>query len=272
MKFLILKSRGSVAKPVRNLVISGLLFYFLFLIIYAPASLLAWGIEKAGINTFTLQRPGGTIWHGYGHIAVPAGNSEATVITRVEWTILPLHLLVGTLKTSLAFSDDALMGKAVVSATPGALLIDNLKLAAPASTISLIYAPASLVSPAGNIAVTADAVSLSSKQFLGTAKLTWRNAGSALTQVNPLGDFEFAAKGDKTGNKATIIGKTLGGPLLVSLNGSWDIGGTQMLNLNGFAQPRDKKQELEPLLQMIGNDAGSGRRNIRISTPLKLTK
>ncbi|MDH5633668.1 MAG: type II secretion system protein N [Gammaproteobacteria bacterium] len=272
MKFSIPKNRGAINKPVRNLVATGLLFYVVFIIIYAPASLLAWAMEKAGISSFILQQPNGTVWHGHGLIATPAGSNQAAVITRVEWRIRPFHLLLGKLKTSLTFSDEALMGKATVSITPGTLLIDKLKLAAPASTVGLIYAPASLLSLSGNITVTANTFSLSRKQFLGTATLTWRDAGSALTPVNPLGNFEFGATSDKTGNKASIRGKNLDGPLVFSINGNWDIGGSQMLNLNGFIQPGERKQELEPLLRMIGNDNGGGRRNINLNMPMKLAR
>jgi len=259
---------GTINK--RRYILLGLLFYIILLIVYAPASLLPWLLDKSGVTQISLRNTSGSLWNGSGQLVSLVSKNKAYRLTRVDWNISAGSLLLGRLKAGISFNDDALMGKAMLSIKPSGLLIENLKLGLPASTFAQFYKPAALLSPSGNITINSNMLEISKGSIAGSAKAQWHDAGSRLSSVNPLGNYELNIISSKKGDKANINIKTLSGPLKTTASGSWDVSKSGMLSLNGHVQPTSNKLELEPLLRLLGRDLGGGKRALRINTRLSL--
>ena len=89
----------------------------------------------------------------------------------------------------------------------------------------------------------------------GGATLQWRGAGSALTPVAPLGDYELRLDGSGTAVRASL--RTLVGPLRLEGSGSWTPGASPAFLGTARVAPEFRVQ-LEPLLRLIAVERGDG--------------
>jgi len=90
----------------------------------------------------------------------------------------------------------------------------------------------------------------------GAARLQWRAAGSALTSISPLGDYEvhFEAAGPTV--RAAL--STLNGPLLLEGNATWSNGSPP--SFLAFARvPAQHQEQLSPLFRLVAVERGAGR-------------
>jgi general secretion pathway protein N len=259
---------GSINK--RRYILIGVILYLILLIAYAPASLIPWLLDKSGVSEISLHNTNGSLWNGSGQLVSMAGKNKAYQITQVNWNISATSLLLGRLKAAISFSDDALMGKTTLTVKPGGLLIENMKLGLPASTVAHIYKPAALLNPSGNITINSKMLEISKDSISGKARAQWHDAGSRMSSVNPLGSYELNIASNKKGDKASINIRTLSGSLSATASGSWDIAKSDMLVLNGQIKPTSNTAELEPLLRFLGRDLGGGKRALRINTKVSI--
>ena len=103
----------------------------------------------------------------------------------------------------------------------------------------------------------------------GVATLEWLNAGSSLSSVQPLGDYRLEITGAE--KNANLKLTTLRGVLELTGQGSWQAHNGQ-IQFNGSAQPRDRSEDLAPLLMLLGNDQGGGRRLLTLNSQLPFPK
>ena len=99
----------------------------------------------------------------------------------------------------------------------------------------------------------------------GGGDIQWQNAGSSLTTVQPLGSYrlDIAAAG-KTANLKL---STSQGVLDLTGLGQWHLQ-TGQIQLTGTATPRERAGELEPLLNLFGQDQGNGKRALALNARL----
>jgi general secretion pathway protein N len=98
----------------------------------------------------------------------------------------------------------------------------------------------------------------------GAATLQWRAAGSALTPVSPLGDYEvrFSAAGPAV--HAAL--STLEGPLQLDGKGTWSHGARPKFAATARV-PAAQQEQLAPLLRLIAVERGAGRFEISSDNP-----
>jgi general secretion pathway protein N len=82
----------------------------------------------------------------------------------------------------------------------------------------------------------------------GDATLRWRAAGSALTPVSPLGEYEVRFKAAGPVMQADL--RTLEGPLVLEGNGKW-ISGEAPSFLATARVPAQQREQLSPLFRLI---------------------
>lgn len=246
----------------------GILFYSIFLTTTFPASWLAWGLNKFDNGVVSLKQPEGSIWHGKADLIVRYPHNSLIPLGRTEWRINPFWLMIGKLSIGFQAIEDEIQASGTVQATFSSIQLHNTKLLIPAPAIAKIYAPAEIISPKGTISITTDAVKYDKEGLHGESKLTWLQAGSDMTSVQPLGDYELLL----TANGATTDIKlvTLKGDLELSGKGSWQTTGNGQINFNGTARPRGKAAELEAILSLLGRDMGGGRRLLKLNTKMPL--
>jgi hypothetical protein len=137
----------------------------------------------------------------------------------------------------------------------------------PAQSVSTFYPPAALLSATGQAQLHTARFSVGQKGIEGSGEIVWKNAGSGLSSVQPLGDYRLEVTGD--GKAANLKLTTVSGPLALGCQGKWQLQNGQ-LQINGTAVPRERATELEPLLKLLGPDVGNGRRALALAMRLSI--
>jgi general secretion pathway protein N len=105
-----------------------------------------------------------------------------------------------------------------------------------------------------SLSITRDAVN-------GNATLQWRGAGSTLTTVSPLGDYEVRLDGEGMTVHAYL--RTIEGPLRLDGKGSWTRGDNPAF-LAMASVPAQHQKQLAPLLRLIAVERGEGRFELQL--------
>ena len=96
----------------------------------------------------------------------------------------------------------------------------------------------------------------------GDATLQWRSAGSALTPISPLGEYEMQFKAVGPDLYATL--RTLEGPLQLDGKGTWSSRGPA--NFLATARvPEQQQEQLAPLFRLIAVERGAGTFELRLN-------
>ena len=246
----------------------GLLSYAVFLVVLLPAGWLSWGIARLSDNRVFLDDEHGTIWRGSGHLFVRIAKGAAQDLGLTEWRLDTLQLLLLRAQVQLRTNGPQSDMFATLRATPWGLSLNDTRLSASAELASSFYGPASLFAPQGLLRMRTDRLAFGRGGLQGDAELYWDQAGSALSSVQPLGNYRLnvAAKG----KEAALQLVTVDGPLDLSGQGRWQVIGDGRLQLTGIAQAKQQVSELQPLLRVMGRDVGGGRTAFTVRTRLVL--
>lgn len=246
----------------------GLLSYAVFLVVLLPAGWVSWGIARVSDNRVVLDDGRGTIWHGNGHLFVRDVKGAARDLGRAEWRLDTLQLLLLRGQVRLHTSGPQSDMFATLRVTPWGLSLNNTRLSASLQLASGFYAPAALFAPQGLLRVRTNRLEFGRRGLQGDAELYWDQAGSALSSVQPLGNYRLGVSG--SGKEATLQLATLDGVLNLSGQGRWQVIGDGLLQLTGIAEAKQQAAELQPLLRLMGRDLGGGRTAFTLRTRLAL--
>jgi general secretion pathway protein N len=240
-------------------VIFGLVFYLLFLAIELPAAWFAWGLNRYSGGLVRLDPISGSLWHGSGRLVIYYPQATPHDLGTIEWRINPLWLIAGRLQAHWrAEAPDTRLDVTMRLGSGEVRLLDT-EAAFPARHVGAFYPPASLISPQGMVQLRVPRLALARDGITGHGDIQWLDAGSALTTVQPLGDYRLEITG--AGKTADLKLATLRGALDLNGQGQWQLA-TGRITLNGNAIPRAHGAELEPLLKLIGDDQGGGKRSL----------
>ena len=243
----------------------GLVFYLLFLIIEMPASWCAWGLNYYTHNTVRLDPLSGSLWRGKGRLVIYYPQTVPHDFGQTEWSINPLWLLTGRVQLTLQTNTPDRQVKTTLGIAKGSLSIKDTDVAFPATFVSQLYPPATLIGPQGQVRLRTSDLVFGQQNLEGSATLEWQGAGSSLSNVQPLGDYRLEIVG--AGKTANLKLTTLRGVLDLSGQGQWQLASGQ-LQLTGSATPRERVGELEPLLKLIGEDMGNSKRQLMLNSYL----
>ncbi len=243
----------------------GLVFYLLFLIIEMPASWFAWGLNRYTQGAVRLDPIVGSLWSGNGRLVIYYPQTVPHDFGNAEWRINPLWLFAGRVQMYWRTeSADARLRTTLQFGKNRTQLLET-EAAFPARTIGTFYSPASLISPKGQVLVRTDKLMIDSNGLEGSAEISWLNAGSSLSTVQPLGDYRLEVTG--SGKTAALKLSTARGDLELTGQGQWQVS-TGQIQFTGSAAPREHASELEPLLKLLGNGQGNGKRPLTVNTRL----
>ena len=257
-----------VRKPWVAYAALGVSLYVIFLLATLPAAWLAWAINKYSNGALILSQPTGSVWRGSAELLSRYPPSQAQALGRTEWRINPLWLAAGRVRIKAQTLGSRIQGRGLVQLTPGTVRLQETRLAIPASLASQFYAPASLASLKGNFSIDISDLRLDNDGLQGQVEVRWLDAGSALSPVQPLGDYRVTLVGK--GKTANINLNTVSGDLELSGRGIWNVTGNGQVRFNGTASPRNRAKELEPMLKLLGRDLGGGRRLLKLNTRITL--
>jgi general secretion pathway protein N len=108
----------------------------------------------------------------------------------------------------------------------------------------------------GDVLVDIPRLSVERGRMDGEATLKWRAAGSALTPISPLGDYEVRFKAVGPAVHAAL--RTLEGPLQLEGKGTWTNGAPPSFLVTAHV-PAQHREQLAPLLGLIAVERGAGR-------------
>ena len=243
-------------------VVFGLVLYLLFLIVELPASWFAWGMNYYSHNTVRLDPLSGSLWHGKGRLVIYYPQTVPHDFGNAEWRINPLWLITGRAQVELQTNKQDMKVKTTFSLGKGTIALKDTDATFPATSISDLYQPAIMIGPQGRIRLTTSNLFFGQQNMEGSAALEWLAASSSLSTVQPLGDYRLDITG--AGKTANLKVSTLRGDLELTGQGQWQPANGQ-IQFTGSAVAKNNGKELEPLMLLLGNDAGSGRRNFSLT-------
>jgi general secretion pathway protein N len=234
----------------------GLLLLALFLayLFMLPATWLDALLQRETRGSFTMTATSGTLWRGEGTLQALLPSGEAVTLAPTSWNIALGELLALRLHVTLRSTQN---GSPIldVSLAPGETRIHEAKLDLPAALLGVLSPTLRAASLSGQMALQATDVRLDDGHATGKAHVIWLSAGSELSRVRPLGSYQLELDGQGGGLDFRL--NTLGGDL--NLAGSGRIQPGKNPDYRITATPVEaKRQELVPLLRMLGREISPG--------------
>ncbi len=230
----------------------GLGVYGVALIATAPATLVDVRLRDASNGRLRLAEAQGTLWSGTGQFEIRDVDGTSRLAKRLAWRLRP----GASLRARLAYEVELDPGTRPFQVTLfwSRIELANADISLPAAALGLVprLAPLGLT---GDMHLQVPNLSIGRSATRGSATLQWRAAGSALSPVSPLGDYElrFEAEGPVVRTALT----TLQGPLQLDGQGAWANGGKPAFLATARMEPQFQ-QRLAPFLRLIAVERGDG--------------
>jgi general secretion pathway protein N len=246
----------------RSWVVLASLLYIGFLAALTPASVLAWVLSSATDGGAMLEGTEGRFWRGEARALVIVDTTGAALrIERPQWEWRLGRMLTGNLDARLRLAGLLLRGECEVSLGLRSMRLSHARFELPASSLAAYQpglAPAGL---SGQVLVQAEDFLFADKGAAGSASIVWRNAGSAWSSVNPLGEYRVRVTARAT--RAHFQVETISGVLRVEGRGEWSE--TDGLSFDGRAHGEaSSTAELKGLLQKLGPDLGDSEHQLKL--------
>lgn len=247
-----------MSRRVVRYVSGGAALFILFFLFAAPADLFAWALGRASNNAVTLHAVTGTVWSGSGELIVSRAHGNSLSLGRGNWSVSPWRIVVGCIGVSADFTGASTVFKAHGAIGLRTATLRDIEVQFSASLVPAVYPPAALAGPSGNVRIAAKEVTLARSDMAGEVTAVWQQAGTTVSNINPLGDYRVIARGE--GDAFSIVLTTDRGDLRLSGQGTWSLA-TRRFEMKGSAMPTaGSKAALDPLLRLFGRDQGDGSR------------
>jgi general secretion pathway protein N len=196
-----------------------------------------------------IANAGGTVWNGTALVAIGPPENRRMIPGAVTW-----HWGWNGVDVRHPW----LAGALHLQPSWHGLRISGQSLNAPADALVALGAPFNTLVPTGRLELKWPAYAPGSSGPAPLFEAQWLDAGSALSTVQPLGNYRLVATRTAKGDVALKLA-TLQGRLRLQADGSWD--GTR-LRLEGVAEPSPETSEneriaLDPLLTALGRRSGT---------------
>jgi len=238
----------------------GLGAYALALLATAPATLADAALQNASAGSLRLAEARGTLWSGSGLVEIRDAGRQTGIAKDFSWRVVPESLLRGHLICKVRLERATAPFHVTLSFTRVELANADLQL--PAAVLGLGIPKLAPLGLTGDVLVHVASLSVARDAMSGNGTLKWRAAGSSLTPLSPLGDYEVRL--DAQGRTVSAILRTIEGPLRLDGKGSWTHGARPAFA--GMAGvPPQHQQQLAPLLRLIAVERGAGSFELRLN-------
>lgn len=232
------------------------------LVVWAPASILAWGVAKTSKGQMQWLNTRGTVWQGSAHLSISGGpgSSQSQVLPgRVHWTLSSAWSGI-----RLGWKADCCMAepsnvKANIGWGTFSLLASDHSSIWPAAMLSGLGAPWNTLQAKGQMQLSTEDFrvqwSQGRLQMYGKVELNLLEMSSRLSPVKPMGSYRIVLAGTPEGTPTPDLElSTLQGPLLLSGQGQW-VG--QRLRFKGEARAIEGHETaFDNLLNILGRRDG----------------
>src|SRR3954466_10156312 len=238
----------------------GLGVYAIALVVTAPATLLDGTLARATQGRLRLAQADGTVWSGTGQIEIRDASGRSGVAKNVAWRVMPRSAWRGRLVCEVELDQP---GKAFpVEVSFSTIEVSNAEINVPATVLGFGVPKLGPLGLTGDVLIRIANLSLKRDAMNGTATLQWLAAGSSLTTVAPLGDYELKVDGEGATLHAYL--RTLEGPLWLDGQGAWKQG-TNPAFLANARIDAPYQQHVAPLLRLIAVERGEGRFELQLN-------
>lgn len=241
---------------------SGLSAYAVALVALAPATLIDARLQRTGEGTLRLAEARGSLWSGAGWIEARDAHGRAGIARRLAWRALPESLLRGRLVAEVELEQAARPFQVRISLSR--LEFGAVQVRLPAAALGLGMPRLAPLRLTGDVLVDIPHLALERRRMQGAATLQWRAAGSALSPVAPLGDYEVRFTADGPALHAVL--STLEGPLQLEGKGTWSASAPPDFLATARVLAEHQGQ-LSPLLRLIAVERGAGSFEISSANP-----
>ena len=226
---------------------------------FFPAAWLTAIVEKHTMGRLTLGDAHGTLWRGSAFLGGAAsGGDPVTPLLpgRFSWRVSPM-ILLGSVDAEL---ENAAALPQPISVTgswhqwqisAGAILL-------PAERLAALGAPLNTIQPSGQIRLIWEPLQLTQQdgkiEIGGMMNLEMNEVASRLSSIKPLGSYDLTL--DWHGSHASVLLKTLKGPMLLNGSGMFSNG---RLQFSGTARAEaGQEQRLANFLNLLGQRRREG--------------
>ena len=244
----------------RYLIAIGLFVYAAAVISTAPATLIDAGLQSASEGRLRLVEARGTLWSGSGQIEVRDSGGRSGIAKALAWRFLPESLLRGRLVCEVELDQSGKRFPVMISLSR--IEIANAEINLPAKVLGLGVPKLAPLGLTGDVLLRVANLSIERKEMQGNATLQWLDAGSVLTPISPLGDYELRLDGEGATVHAYL--RTIQGPLRLEGKGSWSNGSHPVFLATAHVASQHQ-QQLGPLLRMIAVDRGEGSFELQLN-------
>jgi len=244
----------------RHLIAIGLFVYAVAVIATAPATLVDAGLQRASHGRLRLAEAQGRLWSGSGQIEFRDSGGRIGVAKNLAWRFLPESLLRGRLVCEVGLDQSAKRFPVTISLSR--IEIANAEISLPAAVLGLGVPKLAPLGLTGDVLLRVASLSIERKEMQGNATLQWRDAGSVLTPISPLGDYELRLDGEGATVHAYL--RTIQGPLRLDGKGSWTHGDSPVF-LAMARVPPQHQQQLAPLLRLIAVQRSEGSFELQLN-------
>ena len=241
----------------------GLGVFAVALVALAPATLIDARLERASEGRVRLAEARGSLWSGAGWIEIRDADGRAGVAKPLAWRVLPGSLLRGRLSVEVDLDQAARPFPVTLSLSR--IEIADAGISVPAAVLGLGMPRIAPLRLTGDVLVDIPRLSVERGRMDGEATLKWRAAGSALTPISPLGDYEVRFKAVGPALHAAL--STLEGPLQLDGKGTWTNGAPPSFVVAARV-PAQHEEQLAPLLRLIAVERGAGNFELNSSNAL----
>jgi general secretion pathway protein N len=243
-----------------SLLAIGLGAYVLVLVASTPATLVDAGLQRASHGRLRLAEAQGSLWSGSGQIEIRDTSGRTGVAKSLAWRVVPESLLRGHLVCEVELDQSAKRFPVTISLSR--IELANADISLPATVLGLGVPKLAPLGLTGEVLIHVASLSIARDAMEGNATLQWRAAGSTLTPVSPLGDYEVRL--DSEGTTVHAYLRTIEGPLQLDGKGSWTHGDNPAF-LAMARVPPQHQQQLAPLLRLIAVERGEGRFELQLN-------
>lgn len=231
----------------------GLGAYAVCLVATAPATLVDAVLTETSDGRLRLAEAQGTIWSGAGQIEVRDADARNGIAKSLAWRALPESLWRGQLVCEFILDQTAKPFRIALS--PSRIELAEADIELPAAVLGIAAPKLAPLQLTGEAHLHIVSLRADRNEVRGIATLQWLGAGSALTPVSPLGDYELRVEGDGPAMHALL--RTLRGPLQLEGSGTWTTGRNPLFHATARVPPQHL-QQLAPLLRLIAVERSPG--------------
>jgi len=235
--------------------------YSATLIATAPATLAAAPLQRESNGLLRLVNAKGTLWAGSGQIELSDSNGRVGMAIPITWQLQPASLILARLAFEVTVEPQSKPARVTLSRS--GVEVKSFAVRLPAMALGLAVPGLAPLGLMGEMLFHADALNISQSKLWGAAIVQWRAAGSTLTPIYPLGDYEIQVNGNGTTIAASL--RTIGTEAALRIEGSstWKVGSKPALLATATVSPQQRLQ-LAPVLRMIAVERNSGTFEIQL--------